>query len=188
MVPELGVQGLRTVAPSLGGPGSPQGAHGLVGRTIQPRVFQTSKQGLAPQPATWQPRLSPSSCAALTHSTPSLTGFIQLLRCAKLHPPLPTWSLQMNAVPSAWNALAPVPPPAASFSTARFHLVITCSENSCPLSLFSPVLCSPDSLSLISAVPLTGCVTLGKLLALSEAVSLSVTCSLDLDLSSAWQG
>lgn len=146
-----------------GGPGSPQGAHSLVGRTIQPRVFQTSKQGLAPQPATWQPILSPSSCAALTHSTPSLTGLIQLLRCAKIHPSLPAWSLQMKALP-------PVPPTAASFSTARFHPVITCSENSCPLSLFSPVLCSPDSPSLISAVPLTGCVTLGKLLNLSVSV------------------
>lgn len=40
-----------------------------------------------------------------------------------------------------------------------------------PLSLFSRVLCSPDSPSSILAVPLPGCVTLRKLLNLSVSVS-----------------
>ena len=49
------------------------------------------------------------------------------------------------------------------------HLV---RELSSDLSHYSlTVLCSPNNLSLISAVPLTSCVTLGKLLNLSVSVS-----------------
>ena len=79
----------------------------------------------------------------------------------------------MNAIPSAWNALPPTPPMAASFLAAgsllSCHLV---GELSSDLSHYSlTVLRSPDNPSLTSAVPLTSCVTLGKLLNLSVSVS-----------------
>lgn len=141
---ELSVQGLHTLAPSLGSR-EPQGAHSLVGRATGLTALQTPNPAHGAQAPSLQliVALSQTLPAALPSLTPLPATPASLQQLAKLPPP---WSLQMNAIPSAWTALPPTPPCLSS------HLV---RELSSDLSHYSlTVLCSPENLSLILAAHL----------------------------------
>lgn len=136
MVPELCVQGLCTVAPSLGGQGVLKECTVWWAGLFWWAGYSRPQNRAQPPACYVQPRLSPPAVLSLLIPLQATLASFSCSDAPSSPHPLPL-EPAMNAVPSAWSALPPVPPTAASFSAARFHSVITCSELLPSLSILS---------------------------------------------------
>ena len=160
----------RDYTPWHQGSREPQGVHSLVGRATGLTALQTPNPAHGAQAPSLQlivvlPQTLPAALPSLTPSHASLP----LAACQA--PPI------LEPANECYSLCLECSPPNSPHGCLLFSRWVSAQlspgqRTLSDLSHYSlTVLCSPDNLSLISAVPLTSCVTLGKLLNLSVSVS-----------------